>query len=74
VGLDQAGHHQAARRIDFRRVGVKCGRNGANCRVVNTDIDDAKLVFLQDAGVTDDEFHQFTAEKDLIRTRDDAAV
>ena len=56
------GHDQAARGIQLRRVGAQApAAIAAILPSCNADIDDAKLAVLQDAGITNDQIHQFTA-------------
>jgi len=59
--LDQARHDKTARGIQLRCVGFQPGRDGGDGAAIDADIDDAKLTVLQDAGVPNNQVHQFTA-------------
>ncbi len=59
--LDQAGHDEAACGIALHGVGGQRRRDGRDHAAIDADIDDTKLTALQDAGVPNDQVHQFTA-------------
>jgi hypothetical protein len=61
VRLDQARHDEAARGIRFPCVGRQGRRDGTDGAAIDADIGDTKRAILQDAGVPNDQVHQFTA-------------
>ncbi len=57
VRLDQAGHHEAAFRVDLARIGAELRRDRGDRVAVDADVNDAKLAVLQDAGFSNDQIH-----------------
>ena len=60
MGLDHAGHHEAAPGVELRRVGAETGGQCCDPGALNADINDGKRALMQDAGVTNDQIHYFT--------------
>ena len=60
MGLDHAGQDETGFGIDFPRVGVKISRDGRDHSTLDADIGDTKRALLHEAGIANNEVHQFT--------------